>query len=240
MKCETVDELAAAYAVGAVEPSEERAIGTHLRACDQPHTEARAVIDAAHVVPLSVDEVAPPRALRARLMTTIAKTSQDHQAVADVRTGQRPAGRPWWRISALTAAGAAAVLALVVGLGAWNVTLQQQLAQREAALRAVAAADAAHPVSGAAGSGWLLQSEDATVFVAERLAALPQNRIYELWLIEPDGSPVAVGTIDRVDGVIVVSLERRLADAAAFAVTVEAERVDAPTSEPVLIASLEG
>ena len=120
------------------------------------------------------------------------------------------------------------------------MTLQQQLAEREAALRAVAAADAAHPVSGPAGSGWLLETDGATVFVADGLAVLPQDRIYELWLIEPDGSPVVAGTIDQVDGVILVPLERRAGDAAAFAVTVEAERVDAPTSEPVLIGSLEG
>lgn len=240
MKCETVEELAAAYAVGAVEPSEERAIGTHLNECEQAHTEARALIDAAQLLPLSLDEVAPPPALRARLMTTIATTPQEHRAVAEVRPWQRPAWRRWWQSSAVALGAAAVALALVVGLGAWNVTLQQQLAQREAALRAVAAADAAHRVSGTAGSGWLLETEGATVFVAEGLAALPQNRIYELWLIDSAGTPVAVGTIDRAESVIVVPLERRAGDATAFAVTVEAERVDAPTSEPVLIASLDG
>ena len=241
MKCETVDELAAAYAVGAVEPSEERAIRTHLEACDQPHPEVRALVNAAELLPLSVDEVTPSPGLRARVMTTIATTPQEHRPAASVRSAHERLRRPgWWRLSPAALAGAAAAFVLVVALAAWNVTLQQQVAQRERALRAVAAADAAHPVSGTAGSGWLLVTEGATVFLADGLAALPQDRIYELWPIEADGSPVAVGTIDRADTVIVVPLERPAGDAVAFAVTVEVDRVDAPTSEPVLIASLEG
>jgi hypothetical protein len=38
---------------------------------------------------------------------------------------------------------------------------------------------------------------------------------------------------------VVVALEHDLTGAAAFAVTVEADRVDAPTSDPVLVAPLE-
>lgn len=55
-----------------------------------------------------------------------------------------------------------------------------------------------------------------------------------------DEAPVAVGTIPQGDDVAVVTLERPLDDATTFAVTVESERVDAPTSDPVLVASLEG
>jgi hypothetical protein len=36
------------------------------------------------------------------------------------------------------------------------------------------------------------------------------------------------------------TLERDLGSATTFAVTVEAERVESPTSDPVLVASLEG
>jgi hypothetical protein len=36
------------------------------------------------------------------------------------------------------------------------------------------------------------------------------------------------------------TLERSLGSATTFAVTVEAERVDSPTTDPVLVASLEG
>ncbi|MGH2385330.1 MAG: anti-sigma factor [Candidatus Limnocylindria bacterium] len=134
---------------------------------------------------------------------------------------------------------AAVVLALAIGVGVWNVTLLGQLAARDDVLRAVATADAVYPVEGEAGSGWLLEADGRPLFVAADLADLPDGRIYELWLIEPDGSPVAVGTLERLDEITVVELERALGGAGAFAVTVERERVEAPTSDPVLLASID-
>ncbi len=53
------------------------------------------------------------------------------------------------------------------------------------------------------------------------------------------GYVASVGTLTDTEGVALVTLERALGPATVFAVTVEAERVDAPTSDPVLVASLE-
>ena len=244
MNCEHVDELAAAYALGAVENAEEREISHHLATCDQPHAEARALIDAAAAVPAQLEPMTAKPVLRARLMTTVAETAQDHRPAPAVRQAalvNPPRRRPWWQLpSPLVGAAAAVALALAVGLGAWGVSLQQQIAERDAALRAVATADAAHRVTGSAGSGWLLETADETVFLAEGLAALDEGRIYELWLIDPDGSALAVGVVDEFEDLVIAPLEIEIGDAAAFAVTVEEERVDAPTTDPVLLGTLEG
>ena len=244
MICEQIDDLAAAYALGAVEPAEERAISQHLATCDRPHAEARALIDAAAAVPAGLEPIPPAATLRARLMTTVAETAQDHRAAPAVRREalmDRPVRRPWWQLpSPLVSAAGAVALALAIGLGAWGVSLQQQVAERDAALRAVATADAAYRVTGPAGSGWLLETDEETVFLAEGLAALDDGRIYELWLIEADGAAVAVGVVDEADGVVVAPLEAQIGDATTFAVTVEEGRVDAPTSDPVLVAALQG
>jgi anti-sigma-K factor RskA len=244
MICDQVDELAAAYAVGAVEPTEEREISQHLSTCDRPHVEARQLIDAAAAVPAQLDPMLPGPALRARLLATVAETAQDHRpAPAPRRLVEAPPAerhRWWQRSSPMLGLAAAGALALAVGLGAWGVSLQQQVADRDTALRAVATADAAHRVTGSAGSGWLLETDDETVFLAEGLAALDGGRIYELWLIEADGGAVAVGVVNEVEDLVIAPLESQVGDATAFAVTVEAERVDAPTSDPVLIATLEG
>jgi anti-sigma-K factor RskA len=176
-------------------------------------------------------------------MTTIAETPQEHRRTAEqplVGTPTAPRARPWWQLAPLPAGLAAVGLAAVIGLGAWNVTLDQQLAARDAALRAVAGADVAHAVTGSAGSGWLLETDGRAIFLADSLAELPADQIYELWLIGPDGNPVDVGTLASTDGLALVDLERELGAATTFAVTVEAERVSSPTSEPVLVASLEG
>jgi anti-sigma-K factor RskA len=250
MTCHQIDELAAAYALGALDPDEERATSEHLATCPEPHLEARTLIGAALAVPAALDPIVPSDALRARLMSTIAATPQDHAAAVPApaapfarRVAVEPEAaprRPWWSFGALPSAVAAVGLAAAVGFGAWGVTLNQQLAERDDALRLVASADAAHAVTGSAGSGWVLETDGRAIFLADELAALPADQLYELWLIGPEGTPVAVGTLTDTDGVALVELEHTLGTATTFAVTVEPHRVDAPTSDPVLVATIEG
>jgi anti-sigma-K factor RskA len=239
MTCERIDDLAAAYGLGAVDPDEERGISEHLVSCDRPHVEARDIIGVSTAVPAALEPVAPSAELRARLMATIAATPQEHAAPALPQPVPEPA-RPWWRLAPLPTALAAVALAAAVGLGAWSLDLNRQLAERDEAIRMVAAADAAYAVSGSAGSGWVLEADGQAIFLADELAELPPDRIYELWLIGPGGDPVAVGVIADTDGVAVAPLERAIGNATTFAVTVERGRVDAPTGDPVLVAPLEG
>lgn len=241
--CSAVDELAAAYALGAVDPGEDRDISAHLASCDQPHEDARALISVAAVLTSSLERVAPSPGLRERLMTTIAETPQEHrpaveyvrEPVETLEASRRPA---WWRLSPLPSALAAVGLAAAVGLGAWGITLNSQLAERDAALRAVASADAIYAASGTAGSGWVIESGEAAMFMAEDLADLPPDRLYEFWLIDADGNAVAAGTLTETDGVALVTLERDLEDATTFAMTVETERVDQSVNEPVMVAAI--
>jgi anti-sigma-K factor RskA len=225
-----VDELGAAYALDALEPDEARAVRDHLATCTQPHAELRALIGADQVLAVTLEPVEPSPALRERVMASIERAAQEQAPVA-----QRPGvARPL---------AVAAVVALVA-VGAWGVTLQSQLAERDRALRAVADAiaegETAFRVEGTAGRGYVVDTpgSGAALVVAD-LAALPADRIYELWLLDAAGTPVAVGTFTPADGeVAVVELERDLAGYTTFAVTVEASRVDAPTGDIVMAAPL--
>ena len=247
MNCTTVNELAAAYALGAIETDEERRVVEHLSTCDQHHSDMRSMIEAAALVPAALEPVAPSPALRGRLMATIAHTPQEHAAPAasPARESREPQPmrsaeprRPWWQLAPLPSAFAAVALAAAVGIGAWNVSLNQQLGDRDAALRAVASADAIYAAHGTAGTGWVIESGEQAMFMAEDLLDLPADQLYELWLIDGDNAPVAVGTLTEAEGLALVTLERDLGSATSFAITVESERVDAPTSEPVLVATL--
>jgi anti-sigma-K factor RskA len=244
-----VDELGAAYALDALEPDEARAVRDHLATCTEPHAELRGLVGADQVLAMSLDLVEPSPALRERVMASIERASQERAPVA-----QRPAAveppqprRAGWldRLSPRVARplAVAAVVALVA-VGAWGVTLQAQLAERDRALRAVADAiadgETAFRVEGTAGRGYVVDTpgSGAALVVAD-LAALPAGRIYELWLLDAAGAPVAVGTFTPTDGELaVVELERDLAGFTTFAVTVEASRVHAPTSDPVMVAPL--
>lgn len=241
--CSEVDELAAAYALGAVEPHEERAISAHLTSCAERHEEARDAIAGGAVVAASLEPSTASAALRDRVMATVARTPQDHRPhVAPVT--QRNRGvvstprRAWWQFSPFPAALAAVGLAAAVGFGAWGMTINNELQERNAALRAVASADAIYAASGEAGSGWLIQTGDEARFVATDLTDLPSNRLYELWVIDGEGVPAPAGTFTDTD-VTLVKLERSLEGASMFAVTVERERVERPTSDPVMVAEID-
>jgi len=244
--CDAVDELAGAYALGALERSESTAVGTHLRTCPRPHHELRNLIGAGDLLASALDPVTPSAGLRDRLMASIAATPQDRATGPVVSV--RSALRGWfeWLTPAFTRGVAAAAVIVALAFGAWNLSLQGQLSSRDQVLRAVAEAIAggqdAYRVTGSAGAGYVVSAPNGTAsLVVADLAPLEANRIYELWLIGADGSPVAVGSFaGSRESVAVVPLERGLAGYLTFAVTVEAHRVDAPTSEPVMVASLPG
>lgn len=249
MNCQQVDELGAAYALGAVDPDERQQIERHLATCGQPHVDARGAAGAGSLVAVSSEPVLPSPALRRRLMATVAAIPQEHRPRPAVPTAAKPtdsmARRPGWLertglLRPLALGTMAATLVLAVAAGA----LWSQLADRNADLRAVAeaiaAGDTAYAVQGEAGSGLLIDGDDGATLVLSNLAALSGDDLYELWLIDAEGNPVAVGTHRPTAGaeLTVIPLEQDPGGFATFAVTVEARRVDAPTSDPVLVARL--
>lgn len=240
LECLAADELAAAYALGALDADEDRAVSGHLATCSRDHAEARSLIEGAALVPASLPPVEPSAGLRDRLMATVAATPQEHRrrpaAVGAPETASP--SRPWWRVNPLPSAIAAVALALAVGFGAWGLSLNAQLAERDAALRAIAAADAAYVARGEAGSGWVIQTGDQAMFVADDLAELAAGTLYELWLIDAHGTATAAGTLTDTSGVALVTLERPIDDAVTFAVTVETERVEQPQHDPVMVAAI--
>lgn len=246
-----VEELAGAFALGALDPDEDAAVRVHLADCREAHPELEAALGAGIVMAESLEPVAPSADLRDRLMATIERTPQTNRQ-PDAEPPRR-SRRGWldWFSPRVARPLAIAAVAAVIAVGAWNIGLQSQLAERDtalaardAALRAVANAisggQAAFRVEGQAGHGYVVETPgEGAALVVTDLADLPPDRIYELWLLNPAGAPVAVGTLTSTeDAVAVVQLERDLTGFSIFAVTVEAERVAAPSSDPVILGVL--
>lgn len=241
LDCQAVDELDAALALGAVEAEEARAVAAHLATCPEPHAQLRAFVGAAEVLMMSNDPVTPSPALRDRLMATVARTTQGHRAAPEPATD-----RGWfaWLSPRVARPLAMAAVVALLAVGAWNLTLQSQIGDRERALRAVAAAisdgEVAFRVDGSGGRGYLVDTPGAgaTLVIAD-LATLPADRLYELWLLDAAGAPVAVGTFTPgSDAIAVVAVDRDLAGYVTFAVTVESGRSEAPTGTPVMVGDL--
>jgi anti-sigma-K factor RskA len=237
LTCDEADELTGAWGLGALDPEEADAVASHLASCDRPHAELRAAPGAGLVLDAALEPIPPGPGLRNRIMDSIGAIPRAPEP------GPGRAPLPWYRRQWVPRVAALAAAAAIVGLAAWNIQLRGELRDRESELRQVASAlsrgDTAIAVSGPAGNGLLVAGEDGPILIAGVPPPEP-GHLYEMWLIDDEGTPVAVGTFTpgADDELVIARLERSTEGFATFAVTVEQQRVETPTSEPVLVAPL--
>ena len=221
---EIADRLEA-YVLDQLPEPERREVEEHLRACGtcaKDVHELRAVVAG---VAESVPPVAPPAALRERVLAAVATEPQEpvrrERRVGIVQQPRRP-------LSAWMPLAAAAVLVLAIGVVAFrldrsrrelagevsrvqtlNVELQERLqrfsGQTDLALSILTAADMREiplegresAVAAAARAYW--SPARGLLLVADRLPAPPAGRIYQVWIIE-GGQPVSAGLLGEEPG----------------------------------------
>jgi anti-sigma-K factor RskA len=241
MICSEIDELAGAFALGALPVAEAAEFEQHLATCAVGHPGLVDLLEVASLLPFAADEVEPPARLRENLIAAALADRADRQsheppapapAVGSSGGGSAPVPlaaarrrRPWaspgiW--------AAAALLLLAVGLGVWNVSLRRDLddktnaSNRQArALATLMAGAQVVPVTGQNGLRMLLvQNPDGSAsLVLGNLPPPPAGKVYQAWFIR-DGTPVGAGVF-TADGGPVVPLQGSPAGAQLVAVTIE-------------------
>jgi anti-sigma-K factor RskA len=101
------------------------------------------------------------------------------------------------------ALAAAALLAL--GLGIWNLSLNQALTGQQQLVRLVAQGDARELSTTTAsgdvhGRAFVEPSTNQVLVAVSRLPELAANRTYQIWFTSPEGGPVSGGTFRVGDG----------------------------------------
>jgi anti-sigma-K factor RskA len=220
-------ELAAPYALDALDEDELRAFEQHLADCSECRQEVDELREAAAALAAGVDPVEPPPALRGRILAE-ARRGGDVVPLRRRRTSLAPP---------LLAAAAAAAAVVAVGLGIWSGSLSRSLDEERSARAAerAALAIAAEPsarrvaVSGARGALYVTPSGRAALALVD-LEPPPEGKTYEAWVFEGD-TPRPAGTFRGRAAV----LSRSVPAGAKVAVTVErAGGVARPTGQPVL------
>lgn len=227
MSCEEVDDLLAAYSLSALSAEETRDVHQHLVGCRR-HDEALAELRAVgERLPLAAEEREPPPQLRTRLLhafdAEVARRSAPRAGVVTPLRRWLPGTRP-----AFAYLAAAAVLVLtVIGLSAWNLTLQ---------LDDEGDATFAVQLTGAAGTGELVYFEEDKVGLLKlELPEPPSARVYQAWGIYESG-PVSLGLVPSKG---VAAFDADLSDASAVAITEEPEGgSEQPTTQPLVLAEL--
>lgn len=235
LSCEDVSTNVGAYALGALSAAERDAIAQHLAACPRcaasQAEHARTAVALLHATP----QVTPPAAVKSRLMAALAERARPEPWWRRLLDG--PLRSTWARAGMTVAAVSLAIVAAFVAISpAAQAPSPQALAAQLAedasarALRMVAR-DAAP-----AASGVLRFRSDGTIGVlqAQGLPALADDRVYQLWLVRPDGSR-DTGALFRGPGDILVTAPQAFSTYARFGVTVEpAGGSSAPTGPGAL------
>ncbi len=219
LSCEEVHDLAPGFVLGALEPAEMAAVRAHLAGCPNAHAEFAELGGVVPYLADSLEPVAPPPALRGRIVAAVAAeaatrtadapamplASAPASAPAPAPVGSLDAERARRRSPLLWVASIAAVL-LILGLGAWNVSLRRDLdgaqaygtaVDRVLALAGSPGGQAAilTPAQPGGPSGIAAVGSDGRVEIAMRgLAPTSQDEVYEAWVIGTDQKPVAIGS----------------------------------------------
>jgi len=223
-----------AYLLGALPPDELEAFETHLRDCPECRREVEELRVAADALPVSVPTVAPPPALKQRIMAVVESEAEllaaagrraDVPEHAPAPPRRRPRER--WRLRpAFAALGAAALLAVGVVAGAL-------LPGGDGARTVVASSTV--PTANVE----LEIRDDGATLVARDMPPPPAGRIYQVWLKRPgsDPEPTSVLWSTRADGSAEVAVPGSLEGVEAVLVTDEPQGgSDVPSKAPVITA----
>lgn len=245
-------DMAAPYALGALDPVEQADFEQHLAQCDQCRDEVDEMRETVALLAHAAPPIPPPPALRERILA-------DARAVRPIQSARPAAARAPTRLAWLMTAASVA-LALLAGsaylrereqrtqLAQANAEARAALASRDSLLSALLAPEVQTvrlSATGAAPSVRVYWNRDRrlAVLTAADLPPAPAGRTYQLWGIPAGGAPVGLGTFNTSrSGTAVLSVPvPEGVQLAVSAVTEEPEGGSPqPTSTPFLVGELGG
>ncbi len=238
-----VHKLTGAYALDALDDIERARFEQHLAECEDCRAEVAELRETAAMLAETI-AVTPPDSLRTSVLAGIAQVRPLPPEVPLTTTpvphqSEKPTGRRGWMPFLVAAA-----LALFVGVGSmvtqpWANDDQPRLTAAEQVLQA----DDAQRVFldlGEAGRATVVRSKakDRAVISTEDMVSAPAGKVYELWLMSPQGVFTPAGLMpDQADQTVV--LDGSAAEAIAVGITVEpASGSEEPTSAPIALFDL--
>lgn len=246
MICQEVDDLAAPYALGALVREERAQLEAHLETCPKHAAvveQYRATVGFLH---MSTADVEPPVSLRAGILSAIKAEDEAHAATPEAVlarseetrpqaqvAGPKRRAMPWPIAMPRRWPGLALVTVLILGLLAWNLSLQTSEDSPIAFSRYMV-----NEVEGIHGHIYFV--EDVGVITVEGLPELQTGESYQAWAVI--GNEVmslgALGTTETGEGFVLLS--DHVTEEETVFITVESQEnraaieADSPTGRVVL------
>jgi hypothetical protein len=206
------EELAAGWALRALEPEDEHVLRAHLPGCSTCQEIVRSTEQVAALLGGAVPQEDPPARLRQKVLGAAARTPQQAYEPLPFRLGAsiaetpgRPAEiverpKPRSRVAQLAAAAVVVVLAVAVGVLGWQVSRLDGQQQAQAEIMSMLGDPTMHRTVLRATDGQeaavLLSAPDSAAVVP--LGLRPNNsadQIYVVWGLST-GTPVALSSFD--------------------------------------------
>jgi anti-sigma-K factor RskA len=233
------EDLKEAYALGALPEDERLWFEGYLAEHPELQAEVADLASVANLLALAPQQHEPSPELRRNLLSSIegatgAAPTERSPLAARLRGIFGPGGR------AAAAIAAVAVLA-VVGLLTWNVSLSGENED----LRGELQNRRTHELQGSGAArdvrGEVIEvgAEGRAVLVAENLPSVPEDQVYEAWLMRGEDAEPAGLFEPREEGTTAMPIEGSLEGADAVAVTLEPSGgSSSPTSDPLITANI--
>jgi anti-sigma-K factor RskA len=218
-----IHELAAPYALDALDVHERREFEEHLASCDECRAAVADFQETAGALAYAAPPIAPPAGMRDRLLE---RARAERGVVVPFRR------RRIERALALVAVPAAAA---AIGFGVWAGILNNRLDhERSVSATARVLDDPRASTVSMPGAGTLVVGQDRRgVLIVRGLRDAPAAKTYEAWVIE-DGAAKPAGLFRGND---VVLLTRPVPRRAKVAITLEPSGgSDQPTQAPLAVA----
>ena len=239
MNHERFDELKDAYVLGALPEQERRELEEYLAAHPERQAEIDELGNVASLLALSPPEQEPPPELRRSVMDVVEAEAQRPPA----RSRSWLAGVRELLSVRYLALGAAALL--VIGLFSWNMLLQGQVQDLQGQVASLQDSQESRMVA-LAGTGAaqraraevILLEDHKAVLMAEDMPSVPENKTYQIWVIEGD-DPQPSGLFEPDGETVAAVVEKPLDEDDVIAITIEPDGgSQQPTTKPVLTAKL--
>lgn len=223
-----------AYALGAVEEAESKAVADHVTHCERCSAELRYLAPAVGVLAESVDQQVPPPELRERVMSIV--RSEASESAATVTAAPSETARRWFGGLSLRgllmrpATGMAAVAVCAAALGGYLI----------------AGGDSSEPATTVGvesplpqAGGSLVLEEDGATLQVRGMPQLAKGAVYQVWVTNGGAVRRSAAFVPREDGSAVAAVPEARTDADQVLVTREPRAgVRTPTFPPVLTAKL--
>jgi anti-sigma-K factor RskA len=220
--------LSGAYAIDALTSEEAEQFATHLEGCPACRDEVRELQEASARLGAS-EAIAPPPALKARVLTAADKLPQLPPKVTSALVARR---RRWVAWAGAVAAAVVLVAGGIVGVNQLNH--QETPVASDSVSQVFSAPDAkTATVDTPQGPVRVAMSTDSGQMAVDtaRLHHLSQSRVYQMWAVH-NGRPTSVGIIDNPDSGKVMPIP---ASGTTVAITIEPEGGSKrPTSKPIV------